>query len=129
MRRGTPAAIKFGKLLYNIRINNNMTMGHLGRTLGVPTATISKIEKAQRALKDDKLSKWAIALEIDENYLREQWFLCQIEPDPPIIRKRDKSINRDKLYILISTLSATNKHRVLGYVEALIETETKKNNK
>ena len=50
MRRGTPAAILFGELLHDIRIERGMTMRQVGEKLGAPAATVSQAEKGKRAV-------------------------------------------------------------------------------
>ena len=122
MRRGTAAAISFGAVIRELRMDKHLSMNALGRILGIPASTVSQVEKAQRALKEDQISKWADALGVHESYLREKWELCQDEfPEPPIVRKRVKAGSVEELYMLISTLSSTDRQRVLGYVEGLIE--------
>jgi hypothetical protein len=46
-----------------------------------------------------------------------------VEPDPPIVRNRGKSVNIPTLQDLIRKLSTVDRNRVLGYVEALIENQ------
>lgn len=124
MRRRTPAAKKFGEILYKLRIEKHLTMRQLAGKTGVVAATISQIEKAERALKEPKIGIWAKALGVDESHLREEWILCQSEPDPPIVRKRRKSTTTSDLTRLIMSLSSSERNRVLGYIDSLIEKRT-----
>lgn len=45
--------------------------------LGAPPATVSQVEKGQRALKEPKIAAWAAALYVSEDDLRELWELSQ----------------------------------------------------
>lgn len=49
----------------------------VGDKIGAPAATVSQVEKGQRALKEPKIAAWAAALEVSEADLHELWFLCQ----------------------------------------------------
>ena len=121
MRRGTPAAITFGKILCSIRTDAGMTMRQLAAKIGCPAATISQVEKGQRALKEPKLAIWSDALGISEEYLKTEWENSHSEPDPPIVRRRGKSINQIELEELFSELTGPERNRVLGYIDALIQ--------
>ena len=78
MKRGTPSAKLLGSLLWMIRsLEPAMTMQQVASRLGKPAATVSQIEKGQRALKEDKLADWAVALDLREKDVRELWVLCQ----------------------------------------------------
>ena len=78
MRRGTPPAFLFGGLLYMIRtLGIAMTMQQVADKLRAPAATVSQIEKGQRALKEPKIAAWAAALNMTESDLRELWVLSQ----------------------------------------------------
>lgn len=50
-----------------------------GQKISAPAATVSQIEKGQRALKEPKIPAWSEALDIDENDLLELWWLSQGE--------------------------------------------------
>lgn len=52
-------------------------MRELGERIGAPAATVSQIEKGQRALKKPKVAAWAAALEVGEADLHELWELSQ----------------------------------------------------
>ena len=52
-------------------------MREVGRRIGAPAATVSQVEKGQRALKKPKIGVWAAALEVDEADLDELWELSQ----------------------------------------------------
>ena len=78
MRRGTPSAELFGALLAMIRTTGTgKSMRQLGDRIGAPAATVSQIEKGQRALKKPKIATWATALEVSEADLHQLWVLSQ----------------------------------------------------
>jgi len=78
MRRGTPSAELLGGLLAMIRIaGTRASMRQVGEKIGAPAATVSQIEKGQRALKEPKIAAWAAALEVSEADLHELWALSQ----------------------------------------------------
>ncbi|MCB1256757.1 MAG: helix-turn-helix transcriptional regulator [Microthrixaceae bacterium] len=78
MRRGTPSAKLFGDLLSMLRtVGTGQSMRQVGDRIGVRAATISQIEKGQRALKEPKIAMWADALDVSEVDLRELWMLSQ----------------------------------------------------
>lgn len=78
MRRGTPSAELLGDLLTMLRtIGIGSSMRQLGDKIGVRAATVSQIEKGQRALKAPKIAAWAAALEVSEADLHELWLLSQ----------------------------------------------------
>lgn len=77
MRRGTPSATLFGEILLILRKNTNQSMSALGAKIGSPAATISQIEKGQRALKEEKIRIWANALNVDEVEFKKLWLLSQ----------------------------------------------------
>jgi hypothetical protein len=78
MRRGTPPAELFGGLLAMIRMaGTRASMRQVGEEIGAPAATVSQIEKGQRALKEPKIAAWAAALGVSETDLRELWALSQ----------------------------------------------------
>lgn len=78
MRRGTPEAELFGALLATIRTaGRGKSMRAVGERIGAAAATVSQIEKGQRALKKPKLPLWAGALELDEADLALLWELSQ----------------------------------------------------
>ena len=53
------------------------SMRQVGEKIGAPAATVSQIEKGQRALKEPKIAAWAAALEVSEADLHELWALSQ----------------------------------------------------
>lgn len=53
------------------------SMRQVGEKIGAPAATVSQIEKGQRALKEPKIAAWAAALEVGEADLRELWTFSQ----------------------------------------------------
>lgn len=80
MRRGTPSAELFGGLLAMIRTAGTAeSMRQFGEKISAPAATVSQIEKGQRALKEPKIAVWSKALNVDESYLLELWQLSQGE--------------------------------------------------
>jgi transcriptional regulator with XRE-family HTH domain len=121
MRRGTPAAISFGRLLLALRTNRGMTTQEVADKIGGFRATVSQAEKGERAVKEPKLFVWANALGVEEAYLRMAWVDCQSEEDPPITRNRKKAIKHKELETLLSELNGLERERVRGYVEAIIE--------
>jgi len=52
-------------------------MRQVGDEIGAPPATVSQVEKGERALKEPKIAAWADALDVSEADLRELWVLCQ----------------------------------------------------
>ena len=52
-------------------------MRELGEKINAPAATVSQVEKGQRALKKPKIALWAAALEVNEADLSELWELSQ----------------------------------------------------
>lgn len=78
MRKGTPSAILFGQCLFLIRTRTaKKSMRQVGSIIGTKAATVSQIEKAQRALKEPKLHIWAEALGVDEYQLTQLWWATQ----------------------------------------------------
>jgi len=78
MRRGTPSAEFFGDLLAMVRtVGTGDSMRQVGKKIGAPAATVSQIEKGQRALKEPKIAVWAAALGVSEADLHELWVLSQ----------------------------------------------------
>ncbi|MEY2469442.1 MAG: hypothetical protein QOF21_2140 [Actinomycetota bacterium] len=63
-------------------------MRQVGNKIGAPAATVSQIEKGQRALKEPKIAEWAAALEVTDDDLHELWVLSQgripAGPDRPV---------------------------------------------
>lgn len=89
MRRGTPAAEKFGKLLCSYRIDAGLTLRQLGEKVGGTATTVYQIENNERALKEPKLNTWADALGISRRAFKAEWIRVQREnPDPPIVRRQ-----------------------------------------
>ena len=78
MRRGTPSAELFGGLLFIVRTAGaGRSMRQVGDELGAPPATVSQVEKGERALKEPKISAWAGALGVSGDDLHELWTLSQ----------------------------------------------------
>jgi hypothetical protein len=78
MRRGTPSAELIGGLLAMIRMaGTGDSMRQVGEKIGAPAATVSQVEKGQRALKEPKIALWAAALGLREPDLHELWVLSQ----------------------------------------------------
>ena len=78
MRRETPSARLLGHLLMWVRwAGTGNSMRATGEKIGSPAATVSQIEKGQRALKEPKIASWAAALGVDPDDLFELWALCQ----------------------------------------------------
>lgn len=160
MRRGTQSAIFFGYLLSLIRTEQKKSMREIADKIEGNPATVSQIEKGQRALKEPKIEIWAIALGVRKIDLKELWFLSQglirhgnkdrmfytdfqdlrfdilkimnryvkiqkidiprIERPLPITRSRYKS-SEMILDDLIKQLQSSERSRVQGYIEAIIE--------
>lgn len=88
MRRGTPSAELFGGLLRMIRTAGTRgSMRQIGDRIKSPAATVSQVEKGQRALKRDRIEDWAAALEVDSGDLLELWLLTQGEVAVDDLRK------------------------------------------
>lgn len=80
MRRGTQSAALFGSLLAVIRAAGiAASMRQIGDEIGAPAATVSQVEKGQRALKAPKIAVWSRALGVGESDLLELWRLSQGE--------------------------------------------------
>lgn len=80
MRRGTQSSRLFGALLRMIRsVGSDDSMRQVGERIGAPApaATVSQIEKGERALKEPKIANWAKALGVREADLLELWQLSQ----------------------------------------------------
>lgn len=78
MRRGTDSAILFGEFLAMIRkVSSRASMRKIGDGIGSPAATVSQVEKGQRALKSERIAHWAQALGVNEDDLYELWWLSQ----------------------------------------------------
>lgn len=126
MRRGTPAAEEFGELVHKLRTEKDMSMRQVAIKMGVPTSTVSQVEKAQRAVKAPKLASWANALGVKESYLRGQWNLFQKNnPDPPLVRNNRKSTESKTLEDAIRSLAAPERSQVMGYIDCLIQQRKK----
>lgn len=124
MRRGTQACIQFGLNLKNTRVRQGLTMHQVAKSLGVHAATVSQIEKAQRALKEDKIAAWAKALGVKEDWLRHEWHHVQkVNPEPPLLRTRHTSIRKDELKVLIDSLSSVDRNKVIGYIDGLLDSK------
>lgn len=122
MRRGTPAAEKFGLLIKSLREANGQSMNQLANELGVYPAAVSQVEKAQRVVKADKIALWAEALNVEALWLDQQWQAIDLaNPDEPIRRYRGKSVEQNELFEMIETLIAPERERVRGYIEAILE--------
>ena len=52
-------------------------MRDIGDKIGAPAATVSQVEKGERALKEPKIAAWATALRVDEADLHGLWLLSQ----------------------------------------------------
>lgn len=78
MRRETPSAKLFGELLTTIRLaGTGSSMRRIAERIGTPSATVSQVERGQRALKQPKIAAWAEALEVPAADLEELWHLSQ----------------------------------------------------
>src|SRR5687768_4476326 len=78
MRRGTPSAELFGDLLLMVRTAGaRRSMREVGDKIGAPAATVSQVEKGQRALKEPKIAMCAAALDVSKADLHELWSLSQ----------------------------------------------------
>lgn len=121
MRRGTPAAIMFGKSLLMFRKDAGLSMRQVADRMNVFPAAVSQAEKGERAVKESSIKAWADALGVREGYLTRLWHEVQAEKDPPIIRKRSKSTTSMELEAVIASLTGPERDRVLGYVSALLE--------
>lgn len=121
MRRGTEAAERMGAYLREKREAKFLTINALARKMGVPAATVSQIEKAQRALKEDKIPRYAKALGIHEEELLAVWQVYDEIPAEPITRRRTKSKTYTSIEAIIEELTATERVQVFGYIEGVIE--------
>lgn len=122
MRRGTPAAIEFGKWIEDVRVKKGLSMRKVGEAFGTPAATISQIERAQRALKEPKIDKLADALGISRRTLRAVWVRAQQNnPDPPLVRRRAAGITTKTLQQKLDALSARERSQVIGYIDRILE--------
>lgn len=124
MRRGTKAAEVFGQQVREIRERKGMTMRAVAAKLpGEPAAAyVSQVEKAQRVVKEDKLEVWAYALGVSHTQLRRLWLTAERSyPAPAITRKKGKSQPKSKLLARFDELNSTERMRVLGYMDALVE--------
>ncbi len=52
-------------------------MRQVGDAIGAPPATVSQVEKGERALKEPKIAAWADALGVSREDLHELWMLSQ----------------------------------------------------
>ena len=103
-------------------------MREVGSRIEAAAATVSQIEKGQRALKEPKIPMWAAALEVDETYLRDTWLRVQLRnPDGPIERVRTKNVNPRALEVMILKLTGPERSRVVGYIDALLENREETN--
>lgn len=121
MRRGTPAAYEFGKILYELRKATELTLAEVAEAIGTTSGNVSFYEHGKRAVKEEKLEVYAVALGVNRTWLRSVWLEAQNQPEPPIVRNRGKSIGRDALELAIADLTHTERERVLGYIHALKE--------
>ena len=121
MRRGTEAAEKMGVYLREKREEKFLSINALARQMGVPAATVSQIEKAHRALKLDKIPRYARALGIHEEELLAVWRLHDEIPAEPITRRRTKSKTYSSVEDILKELTATERVQVFGYIEGVIE--------
>lgn len=123
MRRGTEAAKAFGKILYDRRIELGLTMRQVADKIGVPAATVSQVEKAQRAVKEEKLELWSEALGFDHSFLWRQWdFVQKRFPDGPIVRTgRRRAAEKTEVEDLLKELTSTERTQVFGYMQGLID--------
>ena len=122
MRRGTEAAVQFGEALLFIRTNNGLRQAEVARRLGnKANALVSQAEKGDRIVKFEALPIWAKALEVNEQYLTEIWLNANSIEDPPLKRNRAYSTARSDLDKLIRELNGSERDRVLGYIQALLD--------
>lgn len=122
MRLGTPSCILFGQLLFELRAKNGFTMRQVAAKVGVDAATVSNVEKGNRAVKAPKLAAWASALEVDESFLQERWWHYQKEyPDPPITKVHHKTRTKDEVLVLFGELTGPERCLVIGYIHRLFE--------
>lgn len=64
MRRGTQSAVFFGYLLCLIRTQQKQTMRQIAEKFDGNAATVSQIEKGQRALKEPANKCWTLEYKI-----------------------------------------------------------------
>jgi transcriptional regulator with XRE-family HTH domain len=124
MRRGTPAAYLFGGNLFEIRKATGISMRQVAEKLGEGyfASTVSQVEKGQRVVKEERLDSWAAALGVSNAQLRRLWrAACETHPPSPIVRKRSKSAHKSDLEDLFRGLTSSERDRVRGYIDALIE--------
>lgn len=121
MRRGTEGAVQFGAYLRETRTSKGLTLKDIGDYLGVVPATASQIELGQRVLNERRLSAWAEAYGVGIRTFRSHWIKACMLPKPPITRARSTGISGKELEELLAKLHSTERARVQGYVEAIIE--------
>ncbi len=128
MRRGTPSAELFGALLALVRTaGTGGSMRQVGDRLGAPAATVSQVEKGQRALKAPKIAAWSKALSVSERDLLQLWRLSQGEvlvgdrltfysdagvrvstgePSPSVGEELEKRSDLEPIYWLAASIAA-----------------------
>lgn len=122
MRRGTPAAIHFGTYLRNTRLSKGLTLAQIAEYLGTYSSVPSQIETGQRVLKEAKLEAWAEAYGVGSKTFRRNWIeACTSYPQMPLTRNRGTAITVKNLDTIFSQLTANERSRVQGYIEAIIE--------
>jgi transcriptional regulator with XRE-family HTH domain len=121
VRRGTKAAEQFGEDLKDIRAMKGLSMRAVADVLGQAPAYVSQCEKAQRAVKEDKLDLWAKALGVRKQVLHDLWNQANTIPAPAIVRKRRNAPPAKTLVQVIDGLTSVQRARVLGYIDSLIE--------
>lgn len=121
MRRGTEPAIKMGLYLKELREQKGLSMNELGRRMGVPAATVSQTEKAERALKSYRIQMWANGLGVTYSTINDVYVELDEVSVGPIQRRRTRSIETGSLWHLISELSGPERERVRGYIEGIME--------
>jgi transcriptional regulator with XRE-family HTH domain len=121
MRRGTHGAKRFGLVLKALREELGMSMREVADKLEVYPATVSQSEKGERAVKKEKVSEWSWALSVNEDYLMNEWLKSDALVEPPITRHRPPASTLGGLTALLKKLNATERERVRGYIEGVIE--------
>lgn len=123
MRRNTKSAIEFGRQVRAIRLEKGLTQRELAEKINAVNTYISIIETGRRVLNLKYVPLWADALGVSKGRLLKIWQECNAYDDSPrrIVNKRWTVIQQDDLRKLIGELSAPDRQRVLGYIDAVLE--------
>lgn len=122
MRRGTEAAKHFGAYLRRVRQQKGMTLHQIATKLETYPSVPSQIETGARVIKEPNLEKWALAYGIGVKTFRNNWKEAQkLYPSEPINRRRGTAIDQRSLEKMMIALTADERSRVRGYIEAVLD--------